>query len=93
MTDKQKQIKELAEFIYDSSPCASFDEDDALHVASELYKAGYRKQSEVTLGILEEVDNLLWRHKMRGRIDLNLIHEDLIKLKKKDTGGNEKHND
>ena len=45
MTNKQKQIEELAEEIYQNSPCACLDYDETKMVAGWLYKAGYRKQS------------------------------------------------
>ena len=44
MNDKQKQIEEMAEEIYQNSPCACLDYDETKQVAGWLYKAGYRKQ-------------------------------------------------
>ena len=43
MTDKKKQIEEMAEFIHVDSSFPGFEED-ARKLAEELYKAGYRKQ-------------------------------------------------
>lgn len=43
MTNKQKQIEELAEEIYQNSPCACLDYDETKMVAGWLYKAGSRK--------------------------------------------------
>ena len=42
MTDKKKQIADMAEFIHVDSSFQGFEED-ALQLAEELYKAGYRK--------------------------------------------------
>jgi Zn finger protein HypA/HybF involved in hydrogenase expression len=54
MSKKLNEIKDLAEFIYDTSPCAYFDEEDAMHVAEELHREGYRKQNagkwEIVIG-------------------------------------------
>lgn len=46
MTDRKKQIEEMAEFIHIDSSFPGFEED-ALHLAEEIYNAGYRKQSYV----------------------------------------------
>mgnify|MGYP007111679147 CR=1 FL=1 len=43
--DKKKQIEEMAEFIHVDSSFLGYEED-ALRLAEELYKAGYRKQIE-----------------------------------------------
>ena len=60
MEDKQKQIEEMAEFIHVDSSFPGFEED-ALRLAEELYKAGYRKhtkhvvpRAEVAKAILED---------------------------------------
>lgn len=45
MTDKKKQIEEMAEFIHVDSSFTGFEED-ARKLAEELYKAGYRKRTE-----------------------------------------------
>ena len=72
---------------------AVFDENlDLLIPLSDVRKAilmipaaDVAPRAEVARAILKDVDNLLWRHKMRGIINLDLIHEDLVKLKKKYT--------
>lgn len=46
MSKKSDEIKELAEFIYVDSSFLGYEED-ALQLAEELYKAGYRKQNDV----------------------------------------------
>ena len=56
--DKVKQIKEMAEFIYDNSPCTCLDDEETLQVAGALYKAGYRKQREVAKEILQDMEKL-----------------------------------
>lgn len=44
MTDKQKQIEELADFIYENNPCPMCDYDGAKVLAGRVYRAGYRKR-------------------------------------------------
>lgn len=56
MSDKEKQIEEMAEFIHVDSSFPGFEEG-ALQLAEELYKAGYRKQVEgENIGTVHPVD-------------------------------------
>ena len=57
MTDKKKQILEMAEFIHVDSSFPGFEED-ALQLAEELYKADYRKQSHVIDAFVERLKEM-----------------------------------
>ena len=64
--DREKQIEEMAVILTDGS-CKECNCDDngrfnclALYEAELLYKAGYRKKSEVVKEIFEEIDNIIY---------------------------------
>ena len=57
MSDKEKQIEEMAEFIHIDSSFPGFEED-ALHLAEEIYNAGYRKQSYVIDTFVERLKEM-----------------------------------
>lgn len=44
MDEREKQIEEMAEDIYQLSPCPVCDYDDAKLLAGRMYKEGYSKQ-------------------------------------------------
>jgi hypothetical protein len=56
---KDKQIEEMAEFLYNNRPWPELWEEDAQDIAKVLCSAGYRKASDVAREILREVDNAL----------------------------------
>lgn len=58
--NKQKSIFEIKECIdaVCGADCAYFD-IDGFAIANEIYKANYRKASEVAKEIFEEIDNAL----------------------------------
>lgn len=56
---RDKQIEEMANIIFESSPIPSVWRSDAVRFAEVLYNAGYRKASDVAREILSEIDNAL----------------------------------
>ena len=57
MSDKEKQIEEMAEFIHVDSSFPCFEEE-ARQLAEELYKADYRKQSYVIDTFVERLKEM-----------------------------------
>ena len=90
--DKVKQIKEMAEFIYDNSPCTCLDDEETLQVAGALYKAGYRKRSDVAREILQDMEKRAFtmRDDDAGEYAICIYYENLEEIKEKYIGGKRK---
>ena len=52
---RDKQIEEMAEFLYNNRPWPELWEEDAQDIAKVLCNAGYRKASDVAREIFEEI--------------------------------------
>ena len=89
---KEKQIEEMANIYYDAmlkarGTLGSMNEGAPKWYAKAFYNAGYRKQSEVTREIFEEIEKYL----LFNPYDIALIsHKTFDALKKKYTEGIEK---
>ena len=86
-----EQIKELAEFIYFNSPCTCLDEEEVLQVAGALYKAGYRKRSDVVGEILQDMEKRAFtmHDDDSGEFILCMYCEDFEEIKEKCGEGDE----
>lgn len=89
MMSKEKQIEEMAKVMCGSCPdnnecmrclCATWYDAEA------LYKAGYRKQSEVVEEIFEEIDNIVSNLRDSPFYSSSDAVYELIELKKEYTG-------
>ena len=53
---KEKQIDEMANYLYENRPYRELWLEDAQEIAEVLYNAGYRKQSDVVMEIIGIID-------------------------------------
>jgi hypothetical protein len=58
-TMRDKQIEEMAEFLYNNRPWPELWEEDAQDIAKVLCNAGYRKKSDVAREIFEEIEDVI----------------------------------
>lgn len=79
---RDKQIEEMAEFLYNNRPWPELWEEDAQDIAKVLCNAGYRKASDVAREIFEEIEDIRLEHSY-GEIDGNELNVKLFNLKKK----------
>ena len=70
---------------YNEIRCRACGTGDAIMQIDGEPTSDVAPRAEVARAMLKDVDNLLWRHKMRGIVNLDLIHNDIDKLKKKYT--------
>ena len=54
-------------------------------VLPNIATADVAPRSEVTREVLAKVDDLAWRHKMRGHVSMDKFHDDIEELKQKYT--------
>lgn len=93
---RDKQIEEMAKaikFCKDTSINECHTKDSCRHcIAEQIYNAGYRKQSEVAMEILENIEKLITKeclvfkdeNGIRGYVDAS-VHYAIAELKKKYT--------
>ena len=58
---RDKQIEEMANVIFESSPIPSVWRSDAVRFAEKLYTAGYRKAEDVAREIIQDIVDPVWR--------------------------------
>lgn len=81
------EIKECIDAVY-GQDCAYYDVD-GFAIATEIYNAGWRKQSEVAREIFEEIDDLLIQH-AQGDLNDKSLYFAIDELKKKYTESEDK---
>ena len=57
----------------------------AIAFADALATADVAPRIDVAREVLAKVDDLAWRHKMRGHVSMDLFHDDIEELKQKYT--------
>ena len=89
--DREKQIEEIAVILTDGG-CTKCNCDEngkfnclPMYNAELLYNAGYRKQSEVTKEIFEEIDNIIYNLRDSPFYSSSDAVYELTELKKKYT--------
>ena len=95
--NKDKQIEELAETIYDQQSYETYWYSHCESLANDLYNAGYHKASEVAREIFKEIAKIIQHHDELTQRDGSEYGELIVmdigcaiaELKKKYTEGGE----
>ena len=86
---KEKQIKEMAEAIFQNCNCGLFFSEAEKIARFVIEEQGYRKQSEVANEIFDEIDNIIYNLRDSPFYSSSDAVYELTELKKKYTGEKE----
>ena len=97
MKNKEKQIEEMAEAIFQNCNCGLFFSEAEKIARFVIEEQGYRKQSEVVMEIFDDIEKLVSTNKKTvgcATYEETIFYiedfiEDLAELKKKYTGEKE----
>lgn len=89
MKNKEKQIEEMAEAIFQNCNCGLFFSEAEKIARFVIEEQGYRKQSEVVMEIFEEIDNIIYNLMNSPFYSSGDVVYELTELKKKYIGEKE----